>query len=59
MMNSNGFERKPTIVAYSGYYPGIFLVGVWETTKTLSLDSRCPGGNSNLAPPKYKHEYYR
>jgi hypothetical protein len=34
--------RTEAAVAYSRYYPGIFLNGVRNTTKSLSQDNRFP-----------------
>jgi hypothetical protein len=45
---------KETLVAYSRYYPGIYLEGRRQITKTLNRDSRCSGRDSYPAPPEYK-----
>jgi hypothetical protein len=36
------------------YYPNICLEGLRKTTKSLSQDSRSPGRDLNLGPPKYE-----
>jgi hypothetical protein len=36
------------------YYPGIFLEGLWKTTKYLYQDSMSPGRDLNPGLPKYE-----
>jgi hypothetical protein len=40
-------------VAWSKYYPGIFLEGLMKTTKSLSQESQLPGRGSNCGPHEY------
>jgi hypothetical protein len=45
---------KEAAVVDLRYYPGIFLEGLRNITRDLSLDSRCPGPDSNQVLPEYK-----
>jgi hypothetical protein len=44
-------------MAYSRYYPVIFLEVLRKTTKGLTKDSRCPGQDSIQAPPVERYRY--
>jgi hypothetical protein len=46
--------RKETIMAYSRYYPVIFLEVLSKVTESLSQDSSCPFRDSNWARREYK-----
>jgi hypothetical protein len=54
MVNDMQRVWNEAAVTWSGYYSGIFLKGLRKTTKNVSFDSRCPGRDSNWAPPKFK-----
>jgi hypothetical protein len=43
---------EESVIAYSRYYPGIWLEGLRKRTWILSHDNRCPGRDSNGARPK-------
>jgi hypothetical protein len=45
---------KEAIITCSTYFPDICLNGLRKNTVRLSQDIRCPGQDSNGAPPEYE-----
>jgi hypothetical protein len=45
---------KEAVVAHLRYYPGICLMGLRKTMKTLSYDSLSSGRDLNPTPPEYE-----